>query len=199
MLPRVFERRAVLDDFSLRRALFRGFRLVKLVSSEPKFIVDGMLGTVARWLRILGYDTVYDKNAEDWLIIRRAELEGRIIITRDKSLNNKAVKQGVKSILIWEEDIADVLAHVAVIAGIRLSVDFSKTRCPEDNTPLVKVDKELVKNSVPPAVYRVHSDFWMCPRCGKVYWIGKHWRMIEVILKRARERSEELKRKISPS
>ncbi|MEM4469791.1 MAG: Mut7-C RNAse domain-containing protein, partial [Desulfurococcaceae archaeon] len=149
------------------------------MSDEPRFIVDNMLGTVARWLRILGYDTVYDKKAEDWQVLRRAELEKRVIVTRDRALHNKAIKLGLKSILLWEDGMADRLAHVAVVTGIRLSVDFQRTRCPEDNTPLVKVDKEKVKEKVPLNVYKLHGDFWECPRCGKVYWIGSHWRMIE--------------------
>ncbi|MEM4516988.1 MAG: Mut7-C RNAse domain-containing protein, partial [Desulfurococcaceae archaeon] len=66
------------------------------MNNEPRFIVDTMLGTVARWLRILGYDTVYDKSAEDWQIIRRAELEKRIIVTRDRGLHIKAIKSGLK-------------------------------------------------------------------------------------------------------
>lgn len=165
------------------------------MSSELRFIVDNMLGSLARWLRILGYDAVYDKSADDWQIIRRAELERRIIVTKDRALHNKALKHGLKSILLWEDEVHEKLAHVALVAGIRLSVDFSSTRCPEDNTPLVKVSKEKVKDKVPPGVYRVHEDFWECPRCGKVYWVGRHWKKIEEILKRAREHLEELKSK----
>ncbi|MEM0000231.1 MAG: Mut7-C RNAse domain-containing protein [Desulfurococcaceae archaeon] len=167
------------------------------MSDEPRFIVDNMLGTVARWLRILGYDTVYDKKAEDWQVLRRAELEKRVIVTRDRALHNKAIKLGLKSILLWEDGMADRLAHVAVVTGIRLSVDFQRTRCPEDNTPLVKVDKEKVKEKVPLNVYKLHGDFWECPRCGKVYWIGSHWRMIERILSDAREKLEALKDKVA--
>ncbi|MCC6053645.1 MAG: hypothetical protein LM569_05565 [Desulfurococcaceae archaeon] len=168
------------------------------MSSEPRFIVDTMLGTLARWLRILGYDTVYYKNAEDWLIIRRAELEGRVVVTRDRALHNKAVRSGVRSIYIPDIDMSTRLAYLAVLADIRLHVDFEKTRCPEDNTPLVKVSKEKVRDKVPEAVYRVHDDFWICEKCGKVYWVGSHWRMIEKILSEAREKVKELKFKIAP-
>lgn len=163
------------------------------MNNEPRFIVDNMLGSLARWLRILGYDTVYDRDADDWQIIRRAELERRIIITKDRTLHNKALKQGVKSILLWEDEIAAKLAHLALITGIRLGVDFEKTRCPEDNTPLVKVEKERIKDLVPPGVYGLHQDFWMCPRCKKVYWVGKHWRKIEEILAKARENLNQLR------
>jgi uncharacterized protein with PIN domain len=171
--------------------------MVLLMSSEPKFIVDNMLGTVARWLRILGYDTVYDRKAEDWMILRRAELEGRIIITRDRGLHNKATKNGLRSILLWDDEMPDRLARISLIAGIRLTVDFTKTRCPEDNTPLVKVrDKSEIKGSVPPRVYSLHEDFWKCPRCGKVYWVGSHWRHIEKVLQEAREKLEQLRAKM---
>lgn len=167
------------------------------MSSEPRFIVDNMLGSLARWLRILGYDTAYDRNSEDWQIIRRAELENRIIITRDRGLHSKALKNGVRSIYIWETEMPDRLAHIALVSGIRLSVDFNKTRCPEDNNPLVKVDRDKVRDLVPRRVYDIHRDFWQCPRCGKVYWIGKHWRHIEHTLNIARIRLEELRRKAS--
>lgn len=160
---------------------------------EPRFIVDNMLGSIARWLRILGYDTVYDRDADDWQIIRRAELEKRIIVTRDRALHNKALKYGLKSILLWEDEIEGRLAHIAFVTGIRLGVDFTKTRCPEDNTPLIKVDKERVKDKIPPGVYRLHSDFWVCSRCGKVYWVGRHWRTIDTILSRSREDLEKLR------
>ncbi|MEM4481885.1 MAG: Mut7-C RNAse domain-containing protein [Desulfurococcaceae archaeon] len=166
------------------------------MSSGPKFVVDTMLGSLARWLRILGYDTLYEREIEDWQILRRAELESRVIITRDRGLHNKAIKHGLRSILIWEEDMSDRLAHIAVIAGIKLSVDLKRTRCPEDNTLLVKVEKEKVKDRVPEAVHRFHSDFWECPRCGKVYWIGSHWKMIEEALARARIKQEELRIKM---
>ncbi|MEM0004246.1 MAG: Mut7-C RNAse domain-containing protein [Desulfurococcaceae archaeon] len=165
------------------------------MDNEPRFIVDTMLGTVARWLRILGYDTVYDRNYEDWQIIRRAELEKRIIVTRDRGLHNKAIKHGLKSIILWEDSMPDRLAHIALVTGIKLSIDFNKTRCPEDNALLVKADKEKVKDKVPAGVYRVHNDFWECPRCGKVYWIGSHWKLIEKILMEARDRLMVLKSK----
>jgi len=167
-------------------------------SSEPRFIVDTMLGTLARWLRILGYDVIYDKKAEDWAIIRRAELEGRVIITRDRALHNKAVKNGMKSIYLPDTDISTRLAYIALLAGIRLHVDFERTRCPEDNYPLTKVSKESIKEKVPEAVYRLHEDFWICEKCGKVYWIGSHWKMIERILSEARNRLKELKFKLTP-
>jgi uncharacterized protein with PIN domain len=119
-------------------------------------------------------------------------------VTRDRALHNKALRSGVRSIYISNTDISMKLAYLAVLAGIRLHVDFEKTRCPEDNYPLMRVNKERVKNKVPEAVYRLHDDFWLCEKCGKVYWVGSHWRMIEKTLSEARERLKELKFKIAP-
>ncbi|MEM4717590.1 MAG: Mut7-C RNAse domain-containing protein [Desulfurococcaceae archaeon] len=163
------------------------------MSSDPRFIVDNMLGTIARWLRMIGYDTLYERYSEDWQIIRRAELEDRVIITRDKALHNKALRHGLRCVFLWESTMPDRLAHIALVTGIRLNVDFNKTRCPEDNTLLEKVEKEKISNNVPPRVYKLHSDFWRCPKCGKVYWIGRHWRHIELTLREAREKLDFLK------
>lgn len=157
-----------------------------MAERRPKFIADNMLGGLARWLRILGYDTVYEKNMPDWMILRRAELEGRIILTRDRALHRKALKKGLASVFVWGIEVDEMLAQLASSTGIELSVDFNETRCPEDNTQLVKVTKEAIKDKVPRRVYELHEDFWQCPRCGKVYWVGNHWKKIEEILENAR-------------
>lgn len=164
--------------------------------SETRFIVDNMLGTLARWLRILGYDTLYSRDLEDWKILKIAEEENRYIITRDRGLHHRALNKGLKTMYLWMDDLAERLAYIAISSGIRLSVDFNATRCPEDNSPLKKVDKQSVRGKVPERVFRLHEDFWECPRCGKVYWIGRHWKMIEKVLEEARMKLDENKRVI---
>lgn len=161
------------------------------MSIEPRFIVDTMLGNVARWLRILGYDTVYRRDLKDWDIIRIAKREDRVVVTSDKSLHRKALLNGLLSIYIDNPDISGKLAYIAYITGIRLYVDLGRTKCPKCNTDLVKVFKNNVENKVPRGVYRMYSDFWMCRKCGKIYWIGGHWVKIEEVLKNARRILEE--------
>ena len=160
-----------------------------------KFIVDTMLGNVARWLRILGYDTLYNRKYEDWQILRIAKKEQRIIITRDRGLHHRALNNGIKSIYLDMDDMAERLAYIALISGIKLYVDLDKSRCPICNSELRKArSKEEVKPLVPPKVYRLHDDFWICDRCGKVYWIGSHWRKIEEILEKARKIYEKYRK-----
>ncbi len=159
---------------------------------EPRFIVDTMLGNVARWLRLLGYDTLYYRRIDDWKILRIAEQEGRIIVTRDRGLHNRARRKGLRSILLEQDEMHERLAYIALAAGIRLYVDLDLSRCPVCNGELIKVSKELVRDKVPRRVYEKHEDFWLCKRCGKVYWMGSHWEGIEKTLSMAREIYEEL-------
>lgn len=158
---------------------------------EPRFIVDTMLGNVARWLRLLGYDTLYDRGYEDWFILKMASREDRIIITRDRGLHRRALRRGVRSILLEQDSMDERLAYIALKTGIRLYIDVEKSRCPICNGELVHVSKDLVKDRVPKRVYEKHSDFWVCCRCGKVYWMGSHWRGIEDTLRKARELYEK--------
>ena len=154
---------------------------------EPKFIVDTMLGNVARWLRMLGYDTLYFKKIEDWKILSMALKDERVILTRDHGLCNRARKKGAKCLLLEQDTMEERLAYISAKTGIRLYMDLERSRCPICNYELVKVDRETVKNKVPRRVYEKHNDFWYCRKCGKVYWIGRHWRGIEETLKKARE------------
>ncbi len=164
---------------------------------EPAFIVDTMLGNVARWLRMLGYDTLYYRRIDDWKIMRIAAREGRIIITRDHGLCNKARRKGLKCLLLEQDTMEERLAYIAAETGIRLYIDLDRSRCPMCNNELVKVSKELVKDKVPERVYMKHSDFWYCRRCGKVYWIGRHWQGIEETLKKAREILEKQRKTVA--
>ncbi len=172
---------------------------------EVKFVVDTMLGDLARWLRMLGYDVVYSRKLTDWQVLRIAEKDKRIILTRDRGLHARALRRGLKSILILSDDIEDRLYAVAKRYNIRLYILFDKTRCPLCNTLLIRVDKEKVKGEVPGPVYERYYDFWKCPKCGKVYWRGRHWIKIEEILERVRKRierdvqKEESKQGVRPS
>ena len=154
---------------------------------RPRFIVDSMLGDLARWLRILGYDTLYYRNAPDPRIVKVALEQGRIIVTRDRGLAILARKKGARYVLVRGERIEEVLAEVAAATGIALYADPSRSRCPLCNGVLRHVQRHEVKDRVPPEVYARYEDFWVCTRCGQVYWRGSHWRMIEETLAKARQ------------
>ena len=150
------------------------------------FIVDSMLGDIARWLRMLGYDTLYSRRFEDWRIIKVAEKEGRIIVTRDRALFIRARKRGLKAILVDLGKIENQIAEIAIKAGIELNFNPSRTRCPYCNTKLVRLGKAEALSLLPAKIVSAYDDFWRCPKCGRIYWQGSHWRTINEVLKRAK-------------
>jgi uncharacterized protein with PIN domain len=139
----------------------------------PCFLLDGMLGSLARWLRIGGYDTKYRKNAPDDDLIEEALRDNRILLTRDEVLTIRARKRGVKSIYVKADSDEETLQQLR--SELNLVFDPTMARCPKCNHKVEKASKEHVEHSVPAGTYRVVDEFWVCPRCGSVYWRGSHW------------------------
>jgi len=138
--------------------------------SEQKFICDFMLGRLAKWLRLLGFDTVYYNNPDDSGILHKALKEGRIILSRSKDITKYK-----NSILIKSENIEEQLRQLKEI----IKITSPLSRCPECNTSLNNVNKEDIKDKVPKYIYKIHSDFKKCPDCGKIFWKGTHYREIK--------------------
>ncbi len=164
------------------------------MSTRVKFLVDSMLGSLARWLRLLGYDTIYAKNWPDGRILKVAEREERSLVTRDKGLYRSTIKKGIKAIVVSSE-VVKSLAILSYSIGIDLRIDHSRTRCPLCNSQLRSISRHLVKDRVPSIVYENYRDFWECPVCGQIYWIGGHWRGIKESLEEARKLAEKYKRR----
>jgi uncharacterized protein with PIN domain len=138
--------------------------------SEINFIADVMLGKLARWLRILGFDVIYSNTLDDDEIIRLAELENRIILTRDTRLVARRFQ--ARSLFIESNDSREQVRQV--VRALELA-DFKVfSRCLECNTLLREVDKEAVFEKVPPFVYLTQNRFAICPTCDRVYWRGTH-------------------------
>ncbi len=160
----------------------------KQKTKHNKFIADAMLGEVARWLRILGYDVLYSRSYTDYQILSIASKTGRTILTRDRGLYIRAKKKKLRAIYISNDHIVERLAELVLKAGIKLDPDPSKSRCPECNAILIEIrDKEKVKDRVPPKALEANDVFYLCPRCGRVYWEGSHWKNIRRVVKEALE------------
>jgi hypothetical protein len=148
---------------------------------EMKFIVDGMLGRLAKWLRILGYDTAYSPQLDDDQLVRLARAEGRLLLTRDRAL---AQRRGLQCLLVESDHLEEQLSQVLAESAPTQEHPFS--RCPVCNTPLEKAEKTEIKGRVPPYIFRTHRDFSLCPKCDKVYWSGTHWARMQEKLARLR-------------
>jgi len=139
----------------------------------PRFLLDGMLGSLARWLRIGGYDAEYLKDTPDDDLMERAVREDRILLTRDEALVKRTRKRGVESIYIKNEGDEAALAQLTAELGITFYPTLA--RCPKCNHTVEKIPKAEVADRVPGGTYNSVEDFWACPKCGSVYWRGSHW------------------------
>ena len=139
---------------------------------EKRFLADVMLGRLARWLRILGYDTHYTPKSIDSVLIVRAFREGRIILTRNSKLYKKLESQRI--LWIRYDDFRDQVAQVVDSLKLKWDPHIFLSRCVECNIPLVALAKEEARTKVPPYVFQTVEAFRTCPRCAKIFWSGTH-------------------------
>ena len=142
-----------------------------------KFIVDNNVGKLVKWLRIMGYDTLFFNGSNDAHLIATALAEDRVILTRDTQIMKRRVviKGQLKAILI-QSDEPELQMH-QVIDTLGLDYQFRPfTICLECNQPLLERSKQQVKDLVPPYVFQTQSQFMECLTCHRIYWRGTHWR-----------------------
>jgi uncharacterized protein with PIN domain len=148
-----------------------------------KLICDHMLGSLAKWLRIFGFDTRYpDMTTNDDEVLDIAKTEKRLLISRDKELIIRGKKLQLDVLELQMTDLDAQLAQVLT----RIPVDRTNvlTRCTLCNTRLISMEKKTTKTHVPPKVFESRNQFWYCSICNKYYWMGTHYEnMIEKINK----------------
>ncbi|MGB9713418.1 MAG: Mut7-C RNAse domain-containing protein [Candidatus Bathyarchaeales archaeon] len=157
-----------------------------------KFIADGMLGKLTRWLRMLGHNVKYSNKLDDAQLIAIAKKERRILLTRDLELYQQATAKGVDTFYLNGVTEEERLAELAKRFNIKLDIDMTTSRCPKCNAKVKPVSKDKVRDKVEKSTFNYYNDFWECPKCGQVYWQGAHWIRIRKTLELAKE---NLKRK----
>jgi uncharacterized protein len=138
----------------------------------PRFVADAHLGGLARFLRMLGFDTLHRNAFTDEEIRRLADTERRIVLTRDRELLKcREIARGayVRS-LKPEAQLAEVAGRYGLAGKAR-----AFTLCLRCNLPLQPVDRAAVAARVPPAVYALHERFVRCPGCEGLFWPGSHY------------------------
>jgi hypothetical protein len=145
--------------------------MTTMTDATPRLLADAMLGKLARWLRILGYDTLYMQD-DDVSIAQRARAEGRIVLTRDHGL---AERRGLRTLFINAQDLDAQLEEVVTALG--RPVDAAP-RCMLCNGKLRRIPVEVARSFVPAYVAQTHTLFHRCAECGKIYWQGTHWQGI---------------------
>jgi uncharacterized protein with PIN domain len=177
------ERVAVYPEFE-RFDLSPLHRLRPKPLRRPRFVADVHLGTLARFLRLLGFDTRYSNGLDDAELAAITAGEKRILLTRDVGLlKRKAVVRGQ-----WlrsrdpEEQVAEIIEALHLQRAFR-----PFTRCMTCNGGLVAIARGDVADLVPPRVYRRFRSFKQCKECRRVYWRGTHFVRLQRLVERYRQ------------
>lgn len=144
-----------------------------------KFLLDAELEKIARWLRMLGQDTEVlpgPINKKD--LIKDIE---RIFITTSRKWEYHIKSWGIQYLIIPKDSWKVQLCMI--IKTFRIKPQLKLNRCIYCNSPLMSVNKQLIKDRIPPLVYEFAYDFTICPRCSHIYWKGTHFRMMKTKLK----------------
>lgn len=148
------------------------------VDSGPKFLVDGMLGSLAVKLRILGFDTAYDKESKDAILMKKALAEARVLLTSDRELYRHSVQKGARALFITGsgdfESLVEVFRSLAIY-------DLDRTKSPRCS---------FCNSTLEPAGSK---DRWgrpvfKCSNCSKLYWRGSHWTKLDNLFQRVSRR-----------
>ena len=139
------------------------------------FIADAMLGRLARWLRILGYDTAYEKVITDEALVERAVREQRWLLTRDRRLALRKLLRG-RHTLIASDLVEGQLSQLHRDLKVDLDMTHQRDyRCADCNVVLISISPEVAVSLVPPFIAQHYQTFLQCPQCRKVFWTGTHW------------------------
>jgi uncharacterized protein with PIN domain len=147
-------------------------------SPSPRFMADAMLGRLARWLRMLGYDTAYEKIISDERVIEWTLHENRCLLTRDWYLAQRKILRG-RCLLIASDHLDSQLRELQ--RGLHLDLDPNEQRpfrCANCNVIPTSVSPTEVIGLVPPYVALHFDRFAQCPSCRRVYWPGTHWEAV---------------------
>lgn len=141
-------------------------------NDTPRFIADCHLGKLAKYLRLMGVDTLFFSHIEDDKLIHIANDENRIILTRDRHLSQR---KNAPVLFLEPTDTKTQLK--TLIDNYRLKEHHAPfSRCIVCNTPLQVIDKEEIIDSLPEKVKKYFNYFEYCPTCDRIYWKGDHYR-----------------------
>ena len=150
------------------------------------FVADCMLGKLAKWLKILGFDVLFFSKAADKDLVDLSRREDRVLLTRDTGLIERTAKRPNRLFVRsddWEDQVVQVLDDLGLWDDVR-----PNTRCIECNLPLKALARERARNLVTPFVLEHASSFAICPGCDRVFWQGTHYGDMERKIERLLER-----------
>ncbi len=145
------------------------------MTAGPRFVVDMNVGKLAKWLRVMGYDTLFPRTGDDNDLVRIALREDRILVTRDAGFGlRRAVRNG--QMLVVQVEADDLRSQLCqLVRDLKLNPVARFSRCVLCNEPLHPLNKQDAAGRVPSYVFRNHCKFMECPGCRRLFWRGTHW------------------------
>ena len=154
------------------------------------FLVDGMLGNVAKKLLLLGYDTEYFSDMNDLKLIQKAKNEYRIIISKDRQLISNAKKSAIQTIQITKEDEIEQFSEILSTVHLELNeISGDTARCTKCNSNTSRISKSKISNKIPSKVLEFNEKFWECDNCKQIYWEGTHIKKLQNFLNKIKAHS----------
>ena len=144
-----------------------------------RFLATRELGRLAKWLRILGFDTIYFRDDNKSSLIITALREDRMILTRNKILLKDKT---LKILFVKSEDLKEQLKQLIKDSNIKINPNNMFTRCILCNQALGAVIKKEVVDKVPRYVFDTQEEFSQCKQCKRIYWQGTHWGNVKEVL-----------------
>jgi len=136
-----------------------------------KFVADTMLGKLSRWLRILGYDTIYEPMLQWKELVTLSNQSDAMFLTRRKSMPDDIVPKRLFNVTY--ENFSDQLRCVIDHFGLDTKNNLF-TRCLKCNAAVIPVEKSIIAGKIPEQSYRSFQEFFQCPSCQSIYWGGAH-------------------------
>jgi hypothetical protein len=139
----------------------------------PCFAADKTLGRLAKWLRLLGFDTLFESERADEKFIDTLDKD-RILLTRTQRIRKRYADR--KLIFVKSDDLQQQLNQVVEELGLKAEQTRPFSRCLQCNVPIVAVEKNLLRGRVPDYVFETNDHFNRCPQCDRIFWPGSHTR-----------------------
>jgi hypothetical protein len=162
-----------------------------------KFIVDRMLGKLAKQLRMLGYDALYYRGEDVYPLIRLGRQEGRVILTR----NTKLMPRRPEDVILRITEDEPLLQLKELIQKGTIEMDEGKvfSRCLLCNALLDLISRKEVEGKVPDFIFHQHREFFRCPQCQRIYWPGSHLENMQRRIKEVSQVERNVKCQMSKS
>jgi len=155
------------------------------------FLVDAMLGNIAKKLRLLGFDSEYVSDIDDYKLIEKAENENRTIISRDCNLIDRAKKKKISSVYITKENEIEQFQEILETTHLEFDeISGDSARCTKCNSPTSKINKFEIENKIPQGVLEYNDKFWKCDRCDQIYWEGTHIKNLQEFVHKIKLKSQ---------